>query len=68
MTNLPTEADFYQFLDTLTAAQRVVVEDSAINNANETVYIEKARPVAEYWDMAMDTALMILDAPEYYGI
>jgi hypothetical protein len=63
-----TENEFYKFLDTLTKAQRVVVEDSATLNAHDTVYLEKARPEAELWDVAMATAEMILDCPEDYGI
>ena len=67
MTHL-TENEFYKFLDTLSLVQRVVVEDSAIVNAYDTVYREKARPVAELWDVAMATAEMILDCPKDYGI
>ena len=67
MTHL-TENEFYKFLDTLSLVQRVVVEDSAIVNAHDTVYREKARPVAELWDVAMATAEMILDCPKDYGI
>ena len=67
MTHL-TENEFYKFLRTLTKAQRVVVEDNAIVNAHDTVYVEKARPVAELWDVAMATAEMILDCPKDYGL
>ena len=67
MTHL-TENEFYKFLDTLSLVQRVVVEDSAIVNAHDTVYREKARPVAELWDVAMATAEMILDCPKDYGL